>query len=149
MKTLRGISIVTVFFRVGATITNINIGPLLINHKGYHKNETCSRSYFEFQYEVFSKFCNCLHIKKYFFHSPSSRLAGQTFIITKILIYKPHTTDLTSHFFESMFNAEKPKVCPIVIVHQNSFRPEASEPCRRKCVHVSPEEDIMHQTHRT
>ena len=31
LKTLRDISIVVVFFRVGTTITNINIGSLLIN----------------------------------------------------------------------------------------------------------------------
>ena len=35
----------------------------------------------------FFKFCDCVHIKNICFHKPSSRLAGQTFIITQILIY--------------------------------------------------------------
>ena len=57
-----------------------------MNRKGYHKNETCSRNHFEFQHEVFLKFCDCMHII-FFPHMPSSRLAGQTFIINQILIY--------------------------------------------------------------
>ena len=55
--------------------------------KGYNKNETCSRNNFEFQYEVFFKVLWLHAYKKYFFHKPSSRLAGQTDIITQILIY--------------------------------------------------------------
>ena len=37
LETLRIISIVVVFFRVGAPLTNINIGSSLINQKGYQK----------------------------------------------------------------------------------------------------------------
>ena len=33
------------------------------------------------------KFCDCMHIKKYFFHKPSSRLASQNLTITQISIY--------------------------------------------------------------
>ena len=75
-----------IFFRVGVPITNIIIGPLLINRKGYHKNETCSRNHCEFQYEVSFKFCDCSRMKKKNY-KPISRLARQTVIITQILIY--------------------------------------------------------------
>ena len=35
---------------------NINIGPLLLNRKDYHKNETFSGNNFKFQHEFFSTF---------------------------------------------------------------------------------------------
>ena len=36
-----------------------------------------------------------MHIKYFFFHSPSSRLAGQNFTITQILIYAPWPCTMT------------------------------------------------------
>ena len=63
-------------FRVSVPITNTIIGPLLINRKGYHKNKTCSRFFFESQYEVFFKFCDCSYIKSIF--SQANLQVGQT-----------------------------------------------------------------------
>ena len=54
-----------VFLRVGATKANINIGPLVINRKGHHKNKACSGNHFEFQHMFIFQFF-CMHIKKKF-----------------------------------------------------------------------------------
>ena len=69
LKTLRVAFGLVIFFRVGVLITNINIGPLLIYHRGYHKIETCSGNHFEFQPKFFLNFFDCMHIKHIFFTS--------------------------------------------------------------------------------
>ena len=51
---------------VGATITNINIGPLLINRKGYHKNQTCFGNNLNFNISFIFNFFDCMHITNIF-----------------------------------------------------------------------------------
>ena len=64
-----------IFFRVGVSITNINIGHLLINRKDYHKNESCSGNQLKFQHEFFFQLSLLHAYEKCFFHKPISQLA--------------------------------------------------------------------------
>ena len=91
MKILRVHSSLTVFFRVGATITNINIGPLLINRKSYHKNWTCFGNHFEFQYKFLFKLF-WLHPYKKKFHTPIFQLARSSVTLFSIVIYEKSQT---------------------------------------------------------
>ena len=59
---------------------------------------------FNFNMGSFLKCCDCMHITNYFFNKPSYRLARQSFIITRILIYegsggsiKPTLTEGAGH----------------------------------------------------
>ena len=56
-------------------MTNINIGHLLINREGYHKNETCSRNHLKFQHEFFFQLFWLHAYEKCFCHKPISQLA--------------------------------------------------------------------------
>ena len=62
----------TVFFRVGAFITNINIGPLLINRKNYHKNKHVLEIILNFNISSFLNFFYCMHIIFFFFSTSQS-----------------------------------------------------------------------------
>ena len=64
---LRFLWVISIVVRVGATITNINSGPLLINRKDYHKNKRSSGKCFEFQYEVIFEILWLHAYKTYFF----------------------------------------------------------------------------------
>ena len=64
-------SSLVISFRVCVPIASINIGPLLINRKDYHKNGAYSGNYFKFQQEFLFNFFDYMHMKNIFVTSQS------------------------------------------------------------------------------